>query len=103
MKTFNELVKGDKIYRLQYQSYMDYNNNIIPYVETVDEFTIASSNNEIIGKENYRELTFNGKLHAYKQLHAVLKKGTKVTVQEIIKDESDIWLKIPSRFYCRIL
>jgi hypothetical protein len=58
MKTFNELVKGDKIYRLQYQSYMDYNNNIIPYVETVDEFTIASSNNEIIGKENYRELAY---------------------------------------------
>ena len=58
MKTFDELVKGDKIYRLQYQSYMDYNNNIIPYVETVDEFTIVSSNNEIIGKENYRELTY---------------------------------------------
>ena len=57
MKIFNELVKGDKIYRLQYQSYMDYN-NIIPYVETVDEFTIASSNNEIIGKENYRELAY---------------------------------------------
>lgn len=58
MKTFNELVKGDKIYRLQYQSYMDYNNNIIPYVEAVDEFTITSSNNEIIGKENYRELAY---------------------------------------------
>ena len=58
MKTFNELVKGDKIYRLQYHSYMDYNNDIIPYVETVDEFTIASSNNEIIGKENYRELAY---------------------------------------------
>ena len=58
MKTFNELVKGDKIYRLQYSSYMDYNNDIIPYVETVDEFTIASSNNEIIGKENYRELAY---------------------------------------------
>ena len=51
MKTFNELVKGDKIYRLQYQTYMDYNNSIIPYVEAVEEFTIASSNNEIIGKE----------------------------------------------------
>ena len=37
---------------------MDYNNNIIPYVEAVDEFTIASSNNEIIGKENYRELAY---------------------------------------------
>ena len=58
MKTFNELVKGDKIYRLQYQSYMDYNNNIIPYVEAVDEFTITSSNNEIIGKENYKELAY---------------------------------------------
>lgn len=58
MKTFNELVKGDKIYRLQYHSYMDYNNDIIPYVETVDEFTIASSKNEIIGKENYRELAY---------------------------------------------
>ena len=58
MKTFNELVTGDKIYRLQYQAYMDYNNSIIPYVEAVEEFTIASSNNEIIGKENYRELTY---------------------------------------------
>lgn len=48
--------------------------------------------------KNYKELTFNGKLHAYKQLHAVLKKGTKVTVQEVIKNGSDIWLKIPSGY-----
>lgn len=67
------------------------------YVTTVDlnVRTGAGINYRI---KNYRELTFNGKLHAYKQLHAVLKKGTKVTVQEIIKDGKDIWLKIPSGY-----
>lgn len=52
--------------------------------------------------KNYRELTFNAKLHAYKQLHAVLKKGTKVTCLEIIKDENNIWFRIPSGFVCAI-
>jgi hypothetical protein len=37
-------------------------------------------------------------MHAYKQLHAVLKPSTKVTVQDIIIEENNIWLKIPSGY-----
>lgn len=47
--------------------------------------------------KNYNELTFNAKMHAYKQLHAVLKPDTKVTCLEIRKVDNDIWLRIPSR------
>ena len=47
-------------------------------------------------KKLYKELTFNAKLHSYKQNFAVLKAGTKVTCLEIKKVENDIWLRIPS-------
>lgn len=44
----------------------------------------------------YKDLTFNAKLHSFKQNFAVLKAGTKVTCLEIKKVENNIWLRIPS-------
>lgn len=48
--------------------------------------------------KKYNELTEDGKKHAYVQTNAVLKKGTIVTCLNIIKNENDIWLKIPSGY-----
>ena len=48
--------------------------------------------------KKYQDLTKDGKNHAYKQNYACLKKGTRVTVLEIIKNGNDIWLRIPSGF-----
>lgn len=42
------------------------------------------------------QLTANGKLNAKAGVYAVLKAGTKVTVQQVIKVDSDVWVKIPS-------
>ena len=55
----------------------------------------AGTNNAI---KKYDELTVDGKRHAYIQTNAVLKKGTVVTCLEIIKNEQDIWIKIPSGY-----
>lgn len=44
------------------------------------------------------ELTADGQKNALDQKNAVLKKGTKVTVQQIIKQGNDTWLKIPSGY-----
>ena len=46
------------------------------------------------------ELTADGKKHAQSGTYAVLKKGTKVTCQKVIKSGSNIWLKIPSGYVC---
>lgn len=53
--------------------------------------------------KNYRELTENAKRHSYKQENAVLKKGTRVTCQDIMKIGKNIWIKIPSRLDSRFL
>ncbi len=42
------------------------------------------------------DLTPNGKQNAKQGVYAVLKKGTKVTVKEITRIGSDVWVKIPS-------
>lgn len=42
------------------------------------------------------QLTASGRKNAYGGTYAVLKKGTKVTVQQVKKVGSDIWVKIPS-------
>lgn len=42
------------------------------------------------------QLTADGQKNALNQTYAVLKKGTKVTVQEIKKVGSDVWIRIPS-------
>lgn len=44
------------------------------------------------------ELTADGQKNALNQKNAVLKKGTRVTVQQVIKQGNDIWLKIPSGY-----
>lgn len=48
------------------------------------------------------ELTPNGRENALDQEYAVLKKGTRVTVQEIIKKGNDTWLRIPSGYIAGI-
>lgn len=48
--------------------------------------------------KKYQDLTKDGKNHAYKQNYACLKRGTRVTVLDVIKVGNDIWLKIPSGF-----
>ena len=52
--------------------------------------------------KNYNELTTDGKKHAYNQQRAVLKKGTVVTVLEVVKTFGDTWLRIPSGFIAGI-
>lgn len=42
------------------------------------------------------QLTADGQKNALNETYAVLKKGTKVTVQQVKTVGSDIWLKIPS-------
>ena len=46
------------------------------------------------------ELTVDGKKHAQSGTYACLVKGTKVTVQKVIKAGSDVWIKIPSGYIC---
>ena len=42
------------------------------------------------------QLTLDGRLHSLHQTMAVLKKGAKVTIKEVKKVNSDIWIKVPS-------
>ena len=94
-------------------------NNLTKYdnVENVQK-SVDNSNRYIVGKnytlqvdlnvrygaginytiKKYNELTEDGKKHAYVQTNAVLKKGTIVTCLYVIKNENDIWLKIPSGY-----
>ena len=51
-------------------------------------------------QKNRAELTKNAKNNSLNQMKAVLKKGTKVTCQMIVKKNLDIWIKIPSGFLC---
>ena len=53
--------------------------------------------------KKYSELTEDGKKHAYKQQNAVLKKGTRVTCLKMVESGTNLWLKIPSGFICRVL
>lgn len=50
--------------------------------------------------KKYNELTPNGKIHATNKITATLKKGTIVTCLDVIKNDQDIWLRIPSGFIC---
>lgn len=50
-------------------------------------------------QKTYNQLTVDGRKHAYKQNGAVLKRGTIVTVTEVIKKSSkEYWGKIPSGY-----
>ncbi len=44
------------------------------------------------------ELSADGKKNAKAGKYAVLKKGTKVTAQKVIKEGNNVWLRIPSGF-----
>lgn len=50
--------------------------------------------------KNYKELTSDGKAHAYRQENAVLKTNTKVTCLNVFEKNNEIWLQIPSGFIC---
>lgn len=50
-------------------------------------------------KKDFDDLTFNAQQHAYKRT-GVLKKGTKVTCLDIIVNDNEIWIKIPSGYVC---
>jgi hypothetical protein len=54
-------------------------------------------------QKKYKELTEDGKKHALTKkanANAVLLKGTKVSCLDIIKENENIWFKIPSGFVC---
>lgn len=53
----------------------------------------AGTNNRI---KFYSELTDDGRKHAYNQINAVLKTGTRVTCLEVAKIDNEIWIRIPS-------
>lgn len=46
------------------------------------------------------QLTADGQKHALNQTYAVLKSGTKFSTQNVKKNGSDIWVKIPSGWIC---
>lgn len=46
------------------------------------------------------ELSTDGQKHAQKGTYAVLKTGTVVTCQKVVRSGKDIWLKIPSGYVC---
>ena len=50
-------------------------------------------------KKDFDDLTFNAQQHAYKRT-GVLKKGTKVTCLDLIVNDNEIWIKIPSGYIC---
>lgn len=50
-------------------------------------------------KKDFDDLSFNAQQHAYKRT-GVLKKGTKVTCLDIIVNDNEIWIKIPSGYVC---
>lgn len=49
-------------------------------------------------KKKYKELTKDAQKHA--KLNGVLKKGTKITCQNIVSKDNEIWFKIPSGYIC---
>lgn len=63
------------------------------------DLKVRSGSSKNSRQKDFKELTADGKKHAYLQEKAVLKKGTIVTCKEVIKKSNgDIWLRIPSGF-----
>lgn len=86
-------------------SYTQYGENFVNnYFEIGKNYTLKVDLNVrngagiIYTRKKYNELTEDGKRHAYKQETAVLKKGTIVTCLDIIIENKNIWLRIPSGF-----
>lgn len=88
----------------QYDNVEDVENSVNNYFEIGKNYTLKVDLNVrngagiIYTKKKYNELTEDGKRHAYKQDTAVLKKGTRVTCLDIIIENKNIWLRIPSGF-----
>lgn len=54
-------------------------------------------------QKKYKELTPDGKKHSLTKkanANAILVKGTRVTCLEVIKENNNIWIKIPSGYIC---
>lgn len=63
------------------------------------DLKVRSGSSTNFRQKDFKELTADGKKHAYLQEKAVLKKGTIITCKDIIKKSNgDIWLRIPSGF-----
>lgn len=78
-------------------------NNYVDYIigktyKLQDDMNVRTGAGTNYRVKNYLQLTKDGKKHAYKQLKAVLKKGTEVTVLGIYKVGNEIWIKIPSGY-----
>ena len=72
------------------------------YTTTANLYVITEPNGK---KKKFDELTKNAKQFAYKDTlsNAILKKDTKVTCQEVVKVNNDIWIKIPSGYICAVM
>lgn len=96
----NKLTKYDKVETVE--------NPVqnLPNYEIGKTYTLAVALNVRAGAstdykvKKYDELTVDGKAHAYKRSNAVLKPLTKVTCNDVIINNNEIWLKIPSGYIC---
>lgn len=61
---------------------------------TADALRVRTGAGTNYAVKNYSQLTANAKQNAYS--NGCLKKGTKVTCQEVKTVSNDIWIRIPS-------
>lgn len=99
----NNLTKYDKIESVEngekpVQSSKDPNYKIGNVYTLQVDLKVRAGTGTNARQKLYTELSSDGKKHAYNQKYAVLKKGTKVTCKDILKNGSDIWLQIPSGY-----
>lgn len=100
-------INGNVDMNISYKDYtQDVDNPINKTYEIGKVYTLQVDLNVRTGagtnfrRKTYSELTLDGKKHAYNQLYAVLKKGTRITCQGIYLKDNEIWLKIPSGYVC---
>lgn len=99
----NNLIKYDKIESVGNVENSVHNSKIPSYkigkVYTLQvDLKVRAGTGTSARQKLYIELTADGKKHAYNQKYAVLKKGTKVTCKDVLKNGKDIWLQIPSGY-----
>lgn len=99
----NNLIKYDKIESVGNVKNSVHNSKIPSYkigkVYTLQvDLKVRAGTGTSARQKLYIELTADGKKHAYNQKYAVLKKGTKVTCKDVLKNGKDIWLQIPSGY-----
>lgn len=81
-------------------------NKVTPEFEIAETYTLTTNVKVRVGAgTNYAQkkksqLTADGQKNALNQTMAVLKAGTKVTVQAIKQIGNDIWVQIPSGWIC---